>query len=60
MVSCTLGRMCTTYSCSHTNVLSKHDTLRFDDEEVDQLLNVVQGSLEGLLGEFVVASRTNG
>jgi hypothetical protein len=48
------------YGCSGRNVLSKHYALNLNDEEVDHLLNVIESSLESLLGDLVVASRADG
>lgn len=48
-----------TNSNSRIDVLGEKDALSFDYEEVDKLLNVVQASLEGRLGDSVVFPGTH-
>jgi hypothetical protein len=55
-----LENIAQTYSCRDGNVLSKDNTLRLNDEEVDELLHIVKSGLQRLLGDLVVASRTDG
>jgi len=39
-------------------VLSEQDALEFNDEEVDQLFEIVEGGFKGLLGDLVVPARS--
>lgn len=48
-----------TYGNRGEDVLSKDDTLRLNDKEVDELMDIADESVECLLGESVVLSRTN-
>ena len=43
-----------TYQNGGGNVLGKQNTLGLNDEEVDELMNVANGSVESLLGNRVV------
>jgi hypothetical protein len=47
-----------TYANSCCRVLGKQDSLEFDDEEVDELLDVVQECLQGLFWHSIVFART--
>lgn len=44
-------------SNGNVNVLGEDDALRFDDEEVDKLLDIVQQTLKGCLGNGEVLTR---
>lgn len=47
-----------TYRSRSTDVLGKENALRFDDKEVDELVDVTEDSVEGLAGNGVVAAGT--
>ena len=46
-----------TYSSRDTDVLGEQDALRLDDEEVDELVDIADHGVEGLLGNGVVLAR---
>lgn len=48
-----------TYADGDVDILREDDALEFDYEEVDQLLEVLQEALKGLLGDGEVAARSN-
>lgn len=50
--------MCETYGGRCIDVLSEHDALGLDNKEVDELMNISNIGVEGLLGHRVVSSRT--
>ena len=49
-----------THSDGHCNILGKQNALELNDKEVDELFNVIEESLQGLLGNAVVSTRTKG
>jgi hypothetical protein len=49
--------MGSTYGDCVEDILGKYYALRLDNEEVDELLNVLQGALEILTGDGVVLAR---
>lgn len=51
------GRRGYTYSDSDVDILGEHDTLRLNNEEVDELLKVVGHALKRSLGNGVVLAR---
>ena len=48
-----------THQSSIGDVLGENYSLSLNDEEVDELLDVVKGGLESLLGDLVVSSRAD-
>ena len=48
-----------TYGSSDQDVLGEDDSLGLYNKEVDELFNIIQSGLEGLLWDLVVASGTD-
>ena len=48
-----------TYRASDRNTLSKHNPLSLDNEEVDELLEIIEGLFQCLFWDLVVLARTN-
>lgn len=49
--------MVRTYGNSVQNILGEQDALELNDEEIDELFNIVESSLEGFLWDGVVSAR---
>lgn len=45
-----------TYSSRNQDILDKDNSLRLDDEEVDQLVNITNNSVQSILGDCKVLS----
>lgn len=48
-----------THSDGSVNILGKNNALELDDEEVEKLLDIVDGSFEALARDGPVAARAN-
>lgn len=46
------------YQDGDPDILGEQDALEFDDEEVDELLGIIEGALERLLGNDEVLAGT--
>ena len=46
-----------THENCHSRILGEQDSLKLDDEKVNELLDIIQCSLEGLLRNLVVSAR---
>ena len=56
-IHCTMQK---TYRSGVRDVLGRDNSLYLNDEEVDQLLDITQDTLDGILGDCPVTARTDG